>query len=214
MRELDGYLLTDKRKFCVKSIHPAETFPLILSIAIVIQGLVFASVQAQGLQGLFTDGCEVIAQILWPSMLFCPMIGSQLTGLAIFIVPYLQLVFGAECAFRSLRSLPFQARGKYDVVICCATVVVLLIVTWVPSHINKQPDTCFASLVWFITRYGELGLELLSIVGGLMIVTALTIFTRLSMVNLVDQHQRIAASRMVYYLVFGIVSLVSRSRMI
>jgi hypothetical protein len=31
----------------------------------------------------------------------------------------------------------------------------------------------------------------------------------LSTVRLIDEHQRIAASRMVYYLVLGIVSLVS-----
>lgn len=63
--------------------------------------------------------------------------------------------------------------------------------------------------MWFITRYGKIGFVLLSTVGGLMIITALTIFTRLSSVNLIDEHQRITASRMVYYLVLGIVSLVS-----
>lgn len=50
---------------------------------------------------------------------------------------------------------------------------------------------------------------MLTTVGGLMIAAALTIFIRLSTVNLIDQHQRIAASRMVYYLVLGILSLVS-----
>ncbi len=85
----------------------------------------------------------------------------------------------------------------------------LLIVTWIPSHIWPEPKTCFASLVWFISKFGKLGFVLLSITGGLMIVAALTIFTRLSTVNLIDQHQRIAASRMVYYLVLGILSLVS-----
>jgi hypothetical protein len=85
----------------------------------------------------------------------------------------------------------------------------MLVITWIPSNIWKEPDTCFASLVWFITRYGKLGFVLLSIVGGLMILSALIIFIRLSTVNLIDQHQRIAASRMVYYLVLGIVSMVS-----
>jgi len=49
---------------------------------------------------------------------------------------------------------------------------------------------------------------MLTTVGALMIAAALTIFIRLSTVNLIDQHQRIAASRMVYYLVLGILSLV------
>jgi hypothetical protein len=64
-------------------------------------------------------------------------------------------------------------------------------------------------LVWFITRYGKLGFVLLSTAGGLMILSAITIFVRLSTVNQIDEHQRIAASRMVYYLALGIVSLVS-----
>lgn len=118
-------------------------------------------------------------------------------------------MFGVECALRSLRRLPFQARGKYDVTICCGTIVLMLIVTWIPSHLFPEPDTCFASLVWFITRYGKLGFILLSTAGGLMILSAATIFIRLSTVNSIDEHQRIAASRMVYYLAVGIVSLVS-----
>jgi hypothetical protein len=133
----------------------------------------------------------------------------MLTGLALFIVPYIQLVFGVECALRSLRKLPFQARGKYDVTICVAAVVVMLIGTWVPSHIFPQPDNCFASLVWFITKFGLECMVLLSVAGGLMILSAIIIFFKLSTVNMIDQHQRIAASRMVYYLVVGIVSLVS-----
>ncbi|KAL2067647.1 hypothetical protein VTL71DRAFT_15743 [Oculimacula yallundae] len=179
-------------KFCVSSIHPAETFPLVLAIGIVIQGLVFAGVQGQGLESLFTTGCGVIAQFLWPAM---------------FIVPYIQLVFGMECALRSFRSTPFQARGKWDVSICCAVVLVMLILTWVPSNVNPAPNACFASLIWFIAKFGKLGFVMLTTVGGLMIAAALTIFVRLSTVNLIDQHQRIAASRMVYYLVLGILSL-------
>lgn len=178
-------------KFCVSSIHPAETFPLVLAIGIVIQGLVFAGVQGEGLTSLFTSNCKVIAQFMWP---------------ALFIVPYIQFVFGLECAIRSFRATPFQARGKWDVTICLATIVVMLIVTWIPSHIYPE-HKCFASLVWFITKYGFLGFIILSTAAALMIISAITIFTRLSYVPLVEPHQRIAASRMVYYLVLGIVSL-------
>ncbi|TVY68669.1 hypothetical protein LSUE1_G008035, partial [Lachnellula suecica] len=179
-------------KFCVRTIHPAETFPLILAIGIVIQGIVFAAVQGQGFTGLFTKGCAVTAQIMWP---------------ALFIVPYIQVVFGIECAYRSLGSEPFRARGKNSVAIYGVIIVVMLIGTWIPSNLMKEPDTCFASLFWFLTRYGRLGVVLLSIAATLMLISAITIFTRLSTVNLVNEHQRIAASRMVYYLVLGIISL-------
>ena len=57
----------DSRKFCVSSIHPAETLPLVLAIGIIIQGLVFAAVQGQGMDMLFTSGgCDVIAQYMFP----------------------------------------------------------------------------------------------------------------------------------------------------
>lgn len=137
----------------------------------------------------------------------------KLIRLALFIVPYIQVVFGVECAFRSLRSQPFQARRKHDVKIYIGLIVVMLIGTWIPSNLMKEPDTCFASLMWFITRYGFLGLVLLSIVAGLMLISAIIIFIRLSTVNLIDEHQRIAASRMVYYLVLGVLSLVGQFKL-
>ena len=62
-------MLTRGSKFCISSIHPAETFPLVLAIGIVVQGLVFAGVQGEGLSALFTTGCEVIAQFMWPGTL-------------------------------------------------------------------------------------------------------------------------------------------------
>lgn len=126
----------------------------------------------------------------------------------LFIVPYLQLVFGLECAFRSLRKLPFQARGRYDVVICVGVVVLMLIGTWVPSHIDPEEDYCFASLVWFITKFGFPGFILLTTIMGLLISSGIIIYVRLSTVSTIDQHQRIAASRMVYYMVLAVVTLV------
>jgi hypothetical protein len=133
--------------------------------------------------------------------------------LALFIVPYIQVVFGLECAIRSLRALPFQARGKNDVTICCGVIISMLIATWIPSHIFPEHNTCVATLLWFISRYGELGTILLSVTDGLMLVGAFTIFIRLTTVHLIDQHQRVAASRMVYHLGFGIVSIVSRVKL-
>lgn len=126
----------------------------------------------------------------------------------IFILPYTQLVFGLECAFRSLRSLPFQGRGQYDVLICLVTILLMLVGTWVPVHLHPQSPKCFASLVWFVTDYAVEALSMLSIIAATFIVIAITIFVRLSTVSTIDQHQRIAASRMVHFLILGVVSLV------
>lgn len=54
------------RKFCILSIHPAETFPLILAIGVLIQGLAFAGVQGNGLEALTTRNCGLIGQIMLP----------------------------------------------------------------------------------------------------------------------------------------------------
>ena len=63
--------LTRSSKWFILSIHPAETFPLILSIGIGIQGLVFAGVSGTGLEALFIKGCGTIAQFMWPGMSLC-----------------------------------------------------------------------------------------------------------------------------------------------
>jgi len=94
------------------------------------------------------------------------------------------------------------------VTICSVVVILLLIGTWLISHITPEPNSCFASLIWYVSAFGFEGMVILSVCGGLMLISAMTIFIRLSSVNMIDQHQRIAASRMVYYLVLGLVSLV------
>lgn len=179
-------------KCFILSIHPAETFPLVLAIGVVIQGLVFAGVQGTGLHSLTVKGCGTIAQFMWP---------------ALFILPFIQAVFGVECALRSIRKKAFCARGKYSVAICCGIVVLMLLGTWLYSHLVPEQDNCFASLVWYISRYGVQSLILLSVSTASMLFSAIIIFVRLSMVTVIDRQQRIAASRIVYHNVLGVVSL-------
>jgi len=128
---------------------------------------------------------------------------------ALFIVPYIEVVFGLECMRRACRHKPFQPRGKYDVTICVIIILLMLVGTWIPSHLDPEPDHCFASLLWFISGFGETGFILLAAVLGLSIISAITICVRLSTFTTIDPHQRIAASRMVYYLVLGSLLVVS-----
>jgi hypothetical protein len=80
--------------------------------------------------------------------------------------------------------------------------------TWVYSHVVREKDVCFASLVWYISQYGIETLILLSVSAGLTLFSTITIFARLSKAATIDRQQRIAASRIVYYNVLGLVSLV------
>ncbi|QSZ37777.1 hypothetical protein DSL72_008876 [Monilinia vaccinii-corymbosi] len=66
-------------KLWVSMIHPAETFPLVLSIGIIIQGIIFAAVQVEGLHSLYKSGCSTIAQLLWIGM-FASTLGNFYTN--------------------------------------------------------------------------------------------------------------------------------------
>jgi hypothetical protein len=134
--------------------------------------------------------------------------GIPADGAALFIVPFIQAVFSLECALRSLRKKSFQARGKYDVAICGGVITLMLIGTWVYCHVVQEPNECVASLVWYISRYGEETLTLLLVSAGLMLFSTIAIFIRLSVATTVDKQQRLAASRIVYYNVLGLVYLV------
>jgi hypothetical protein len=47
-------------------VNNAEVYPLVLSLGIVIQGIVFAAAQSTGLDNLLTKGCTAIAEYLLP----------------------------------------------------------------------------------------------------------------------------------------------------
>lgn len=49
--------------------HPAETFPLVLALGIVVQGIIFAVAQSFGLESLMIDRCSTIAQFVFPGEL-------------------------------------------------------------------------------------------------------------------------------------------------
>ncbi|KFY39862.1 hypothetical protein V495_05724 [Pseudogymnoascus sp. VKM F-4514 (FW-929)] len=183
---------SNSKKLFLWAMHPAETFPLVLALGIVVQGLIFAIAQSFGLESLMIDGCSTIAQFVFP---------------AIFLPSYIHIVFGVECAIRSLRKEPFRPRGKYDVTICLSVVVLMAIGSWIPTQISKQPNHCFASLMWFVTNFGIAGLGILSAIAFFAISSSVIIFYRLSTHKVIDQHQRIAASRVVYYLILKLVGL-------
>ncbi|KFZ18768.1 hypothetical protein V502_03976 [Pseudogymnoascus sp. VKM F-4520 (FW-2644)] len=183
---------SSSKKFFLWAMHPAETFPLVLALGIVVQAIIFAVAQSFGLESLMIDRCSTIAQFVFP---------------ATFLPSYIHIVFGVECAIRSLRKEPFKPRGKYDVTICISVIVLMAIGSWIPTQISKQPNHCFASLMWFVTNFGVAGLGILSAIAFFAISSSVVIFYRLSTHKAIDQHQRIAASRVVYYLILKLVGL-------
>jgi hypothetical protein len=57
-----------RRRFgFLESMHPAETFPFVLAIAVTIQQSIFIGVQTTGLDSFAVDNCAVFASVLLPS---------------------------------------------------------------------------------------------------------------------------------------------------
>ncbi|KAI0865723.1 hypothetical protein F4860DRAFT_263422 [Xylaria cubensis] len=167
-----------------------DVYPFILSLGIVGQGIIFAVSQAQGLDSLFQLGCSLISQFMWP---------------AIFIVPYVQLVFTIETTLRALKSNPFPPRSKWTVPICLTIVKIALLATGLVTFFIRAPNLCFASLFWFVAKWAEGGFALLIAIVVIMAACAIIIYMRLTRFSMIEDEERISASRMIYYIALAII---------
>ncbi|KAK5627086.1 hypothetical protein RRF57_002801 [Xylaria bambusicola] len=172
---------------CVRG---SDVYPFILSVAIVVQGIIFAVSQAQGLDSLFQSGCALISQFMWPG---------------IFIVPYTQLVFSVETALRALKSDPFAPRGKWTVPICLTIVKIALLATGLVTFFIRAPNICFASLFWFVAKWAEGGFAILISIAFIMVACAITIYLKLTKHSMIEDDERVSASRMIYYITLAII---------
>ncbi|KAI1215045.1 uncharacterized protein F4807DRAFT_18900 [Annulohypoxylon truncatum] len=174
-----------------RCVRGPETYPFVLSLGITIQGIIFAVSQSYGLQGLFIPDCSLISQFMWP---------------AVFIVPYIQLVFGLEVTLRAFRSTPFPPRNKWNVLICLVLVKCLLLCTGLVGFFVRPPSFCFASLFWFVAKWAEGGAVLLLLIAVILAICSFVIFLKLTRHAMIEESERINASRMVYYLALAVVT--------
>ncbi|KAG6356950.1 hypothetical protein INS49_014825 [Diaporthe citri] len=171
-------------------IHTVEVYPLVLSFGITIQSIIFAAAQSIGLKALLSSGCTVVAIFTLP---------------ALFIAPYIHLVFGVETAARGLRS-QFSPRRRWTVAICLGTISTFLLATLLVAAISRAPDFCFASLLWIVKPYAKGIFAVFLGVSVVLLLVIITIFVKLSKGRMVDPTERMAASRMIYYLILGFIS--------
>ncbi|KAI0870397.1 hypothetical protein GGS24DRAFT_109476 [Hypoxylon argillaceum] len=167
-----------------------DLYPFILSLGIVGQGIIFAVSQAQGLDSLFRPGCALISQFMWP---------------AVFIVPYIQLVFSIEITLRALKSTPFPPRSKWTVAICLTIVKIALLATGLLTFFIRPPNFCFASLFWFVAKWAEGGFALLIGIVVILAACAVVIYIKLTRYSTIEDDERIGASRMIYYIALAII---------
>ncbi|KAJ8106611.1 hypothetical protein OPT61_g9422 [Boeremia exigua] len=176
-----------KQRFnSLQNVHPAETFPLALACGVVVSQIIFVSVQSTTLSSVLSNSCRMLAMITYP---------------AIFAMGYITLVFGIETTLRSFKAERFSPRGKWNTIVCISVVVFFLVLTWIPTIAWPMLNRCFGGLIWFPMRYDLLTLVLLIILTSSLLLLAAIISIQLMRSADVDPNERIAASRMCYYLI-------------
>ncbi|KAF2183962.1 hypothetical protein K469DRAFT_581621 [Zopfia rhizophila CBS 207.26] len=170
------------------NVHPAETFPLVLACGAVIQQTIFVAVQSTSLSSVLSNKCRGLAMITFP---------------AIFIMGFVTLVFGIEMALRAFKHERFAPRGKWNATICVGVISFMLLLTWMPTIAWPMYNRCFGSLIWFPVRYELIAIVFLSILVFFFFLLAALISIQLMRTSNVDPNERIAASRMCYYLLIA-----------
>ncbi|KAF2015344.1 hypothetical protein BU24DRAFT_450080 [Aaosphaeria arxii CBS 175.79] len=173
-----------KQRFgLLQCVHPAETFPLVLACGAVIQQTIFVSVQSTSLRSVLSNNCRGLAMITFPG--------------------YVTLVFGFEMTIRAFKYERFAPRGKWNTSICIGIISFLLLLTWMPTVIWPMFNRCFGSLVWFPVRYELIAICILSVLVFFFLLLAALISIQLMRTTKIDPNERIAASRMCYYLLIS-----------
>ena len=122
---------------------------------------------------------------------------------------YLTLVFGIEMALRAFNYERFTPRGKWNVLICIGVVAFLILMTWIPTVAWPTQRFCLGSLIWFPVRYELLAIVILSILVFFFLFLSALISIQLMRTSNIDPNERIAASRMCYYLLMAALIYVS-----
>ncbi|KAK5993276.1 hypothetical protein PT974_06705 [Cladobotryum mycophilum] len=165
-----------------------DIFPLVLSLGIVVQGVIFIVVQASGFGGPLMSNCASNSRAMLP---------------ALFIVPYLHLVFGLESTFQAVRRQPFPKQSKWTSLICLIVVIAGLVGAHVVTRVNQPLSICIASLFWFLQSWGYGCFIVLLVITVILLLCALIILFQLHQSSTGAAVERMAASNMAYYLFLG-----------
>lgn len=131
-------------------------------------------------------------------------------ALAVWIVGFVLLVFGSEAVYRGLKKDRFAPRGRWNTPICWIVVAIMLTLTSIAPLIRPRPDDrCVASLLIWASPWSDIAIILTSSLIFLYIVIALILTVQLVRTSKIEREERIAASRIVYYLAIGVAVFVS-----
>ncbi len=80
----------------------------------------------------------------------------------------------------------------------------MIFAAWAATNVFPTGGKCFTSLIWWTACYGKLATVIASSLLALYPASAVTISVQLLKTVNIDKTERIAATRMVYYLVINI----------
>lgn len=119
------------------------------------------------------------------------------------------LVVGLETTFKSLTSPMFSSQVRWHVSIRIASVLALVIITWTPALIFPVRGQCLESLIWWTAPFAKAGVGMIFVLIFTFVTCASIITFQLLKTTKVDRDRRIEASRIVLYLLFSSLVLVS-----
>lgn len=119
------------------------------------------------------------------------------------------LFVGLETTFKSLTSPIFSGQVRWHVSIRIASVLALVIVTWIPALVFPVSGPCLESLIWWTAPFAKAGVGMILVLIFTFVTSASIITFQLLTTTKVDRDRRIEASRIVLYLLFSSLVLVS-----
>ena len=119
------------------------------------------------------------------------------------------LVFGLETTFQSLRRSRFPSRNRWQTPSALVIIAMMVFAAWAATNVFPTKGKCLTGLVWWTARYAKLAVVLASGLLALYPVSAVIITIQLVRTIKVDKAERIAATRVVYYLVVNTWLIVS-----
>lgn len=119
------------------------------------------------------------------------------------------LVVGLETTFKSLTSPMFSSQVRWHFSIRFASVLALVIITWLPVLVFPVRGQCLESLIWWTAPFAKAGAGIIFVLIFIFVTSASIITFQLLKTTRVDRDRRLEASRIVLYLLFSSLVLVS-----
>lgn len=119
------------------------------------------------------------------------------------------LIVGLEATFKSLTSPMFSSQIRWHGSIRVACVLALVIITWIPALVFPVRGQCLESLIWWTAPFAKAGVGMIFVLIFTFVTSASIITFQLLKTTKVDRDRRLEASRIVLYLLFSSLVLVS-----